>query len=148
MPTTNQDTPNRQPEPTPEDNQRCLQDLKNLKDGWANGVQHASRWHEEFGKAPSHEGLDWLSTQLTKYYGNGAPSPHIYPTPEGGISLEWSLGPNSASLEVDLTTGLGEWRCLNRDTGESEERELSLNLPESWSWLEGETRRLKTSHPA
>ena len=121
---------------------RQLAGLKGLKDGWADGVQPAAQWGEGYGKAPNHQALDWLAGQLAAHYAVGAPSPHIYPTPEGGVSLEWSLGPHRASLEINLETRQAEWHCLDLSTDVSEERELQLDLPQSWQWLESEVRRL------
>ncbi len=121
---------------------RQLESLKKLQDGWADGMQPANQWGEGFGKAPREEGLDWLASQLDAHYVVDAPKPYIYPTPEGGVSLEWSLGPHRASLEIDFDTCQAEWHCLDLSADASYERDLRLDIPQSWKWLVSEVRRL------
>ena len=48
-----------------------LDRLRNLKDGWADGMQHPRDWGKGYGKAPSHEGLDWLCDTLGREYPDG-----------------------------------------------------------------------------
>ena len=103
------------------------QDLRNLKDGWADGTQPADQWGKGYGKAPVAQGLDWLAERLEAGYADDLPRPYIYPTPEGGVSLEWSLGQNEASLEVDLLSHSAEWHCLNLSSGRSTEEDFDLD---------------------
>ena len=121
-----------------------LERLRDLKDGWADGMQPAGGWGEGHGKAPSREGLDWLLEQFTRHYPQHAPRPYIYPTPEGGVQAEWSLGPNEVSLEVDLAGRTAEWHCLNLQTNLSSERRMALDLVDSWQWIADEVRRLES----
>ena len=112
-----------------------LDDLRNLKDGWYDGD----------GLAPSHEGLDWLEARLSNEYLNLLPLPRIYPTVEGGVQLEWSIGSNDTSLEVNLSDHSGYWHNLNLRIAKDEERYLSLEDRGEWNWLNAELQRLVES---
>ena len=114
---------------------RQLADLRNLKDGWADGTQTAGQWGKGYGKAPVGQGLDWLAERLEAGYADDLPRPYIYPTPEGGVSLEWSLGQNEASLEVDLLSHSAEWHCLNLSSGRSTEEDFDLDDDRDWERL-------------
>ena len=105
--------------------------LRTLKDGWYDGD----------GLAPSHEGLDWLKSKLNEYP-KRLPLPLIYPTLEGGVQLEWSIGPNDTSLEVNLSDRSGYWHNLNLRTAKDEERLLNLDDREEWDWLNAKLQRL------
>ena len=129
----------------PMDIDRRLDKLRELEDGWADGMQAASDWGNGFGKAPSDEGLDWLSAQFAAHYDEELPKPYLYPTPEGGVQAEWSIGPNAPSLEIDLETHVAEWHNLNFDTDRSYEKLLDLNVPDGWMWLANEVRSLVTT---
>ena len=121
-----------------------LESLKKLKNGWAEGMQPADRWGEGYGKVPSTCGLDWLAEQFVAHYSSDLPRPYIYPTPEGGVQAEWSLGPNEVSLEVNLTDHSAEWDCLNLSTKDTSEYTLDLNSLTAWEWLGRELRRLRS----
>ncbi len=119
-----------------------LAGLRNLKDGWADGIQPASRWGEGYGKAPTAQGLDWLAGTFGERYADDLPRPYVYPTPEGGVSLEWSIGRNEASLEIDLSKHSAEWHCLNLRTGCSSEWVFDLDDDEDWECLASKIRQL------
>ena len=74
-----------------------LDELKKIKDGWLDGA----------GRAPSHEGLDWLAGVLKDRYPDSLPRPYAYPVPDGGIQLEWSIKRREISLEVDFESRQG-----------------------------------------
>ena len=122
---------------------RQLAGLRDLKDGWADGTQPAAQWGDGFGKAPSHLGLEWLALQLNRQCPQHIPLPYLYPTPEGGVQAEWSLGANEASLEIDIDTRLAEWHCLNLHTDQATERSLDLSQPDSWQWIAKEIQGLE-----
>ena len=123
---------------------RRLDELRELEDGWADGMQAASDWGNGYGKAPCAEGLDWLAAQFTAHYDEELPKPYLYPMPEGGVQAEWSIGLNAPSLEIDLETHVAEWHNLNFDTDYSYEKLLDLNTPDGWEWLANEVRSLGT----
>ena len=112
-----------------------LESLKALEDGWASGAQLARQCGAAYSKAPDSEGLDWLAAQFAQYYPDTLPRPYIYPTPEGGVQVEWPLGEQEASLEIDLRTHSAEWQCLDFGTRLSVEHTLGLDAPASWKWL-------------
>ena len=107
-----------------------LDELRRLKDGWLDGL----------GKAPTAESLDWLARTFCAQYSADLPRPYIYPTAEGGVQLEWSLGSREASLEILLDDRSAEWHVLDLSSDEQEVRSLNLDEAESWGWL---ARRLK-----
>ena len=120
-----------------------LDSLRDLKDGWADGMQYASSWGSGYGKAPRHVDLNWLSDRFAQHYPGNAPLPYIYPTPEGGVQAEWSIGANEISLELDFTKRTAEWHCLDVNTDIADIRTLDLDVPRSWSWLAEELQRLR-----
>ena len=109
-----------------------LDELRTMKDGWYEGE----------GLAPSHEGLDWLNSVFPREYDRNLPSPRIYPTFDGYVQLEWMVGRNDASLEVDLSKRLGYWHNLNLETDIDEERLLDLEDSDEWGWLNARLWRL------
>ena len=119
------------------DIKRRLTELRDLKDGWADGMQNVRDWGSGFGKAPSQDGLDWLAAQLERFYPNDAPRPRIYPTPEGGVQIEWSLG----DLEIDIDAHTAEWFSADLNADSSEERILNLDNPTDWQWVTNQLRR-------
>ena len=121
-----------------------LESFKELRDGWADGMQPAAQWGEGFGKAPRPEGLDWLAGRFAAHYSRDLPKPYLYPTPEGGVSVEWSLGPFEPSIDVDLEMRSADWHCLDLQTGHSWEKSLALNDAGAWEWLAQELRRLES----
>ena len=123
-----------------------LDELRNLKDGWADGIQHPSDWGSGYGKAPSHEGLDWLGDTLEREYPDHLPLPRIYPTPEGGVQMEWTLGRIDISLEIDLRDHTGYWHWVDvNDFDKEGEKALDLDDSDSWAWIAAEIRRLEES---
>ena len=114
-----------------------LDELRQLTAGWADGMQAAADWGSGYGKAPSPAGLDWLAAGFHRHYPDYAPLPCLYPTPEGGVQAEWSLGPQDISLEVNLATGQAWWHRLDLSTDNDAERDLTLDAA-GWQWLVGE----------
>ncbi len=119
-----------------------LASFKKLEDGWADGMQHPKNWGDGLGEAPSLEGLDWLAGQMEDCYRNDLPHPYLYPTTDGGVKIEWSIGPFEAGLRVDLSMKTGKWFCVNMDIDWVLERHLDLNDAIDWQWLASELRWL------
>lgn len=109
-----------------------LDELRLLKDGWFEG------WE----KAPAKEGIDWLEKAFNLHYPDGTVMPHLYPTPEGGISAEWSDDRWDFTLDIHLANRHGSWHGLDLKTGEDDARELDLEDDKDWTWL---IRRLDKS---
>ena len=112
-----------------------LNDLRHLTNGWAEGMQPAGDWGNDYGQELSNEGLDWLARRFNQFYARNLPRPHLFPTPLGGVQAEWLLEPHDASLEIDLESHSGEWHCLNLNTKAEIVRDLDLDQAESWAWL-------------
>ena len=99
-----------------------LETLAELEEGWLDGK----------GYAPDRTQLAWLSTAFDTIYDPVLPLPYLYPTAEGGIQAEWSLGDWEISLEIDLAGQVAEWQALNLNTQECREDSLNLAKPEDW----------------
>ena len=128
--------------PHPLDVPARLDEFKELRDGWADGMQVASDWGNGYGKAPDHAGLDWLADTFERRYPDDAPLPYAYPTPEGGVQIEWSLGPYEASVEIDINDHSAEWFVVDLPADTSDERMLNLDIADDWAWFANEIRRL------
>lgn len=102
-----------------------LDDLRTIEDGWLDGD----------GTAPRGRLLDWLSESLGVHYPDDAALPHLYPTVEGGVQAEWTLGSHEISLRFRPDDRIGEWHDLALDTDEEDSRELNLSEVSDWEWL-------------
>ncbi len=101
-------------------------------------MQPAAQWGEGYGSAPNHASLDWFAQQFGVHYSSDLPKPYLYPTPEGGVQVEWCIGPLEVSLEIDLDARSGDWHSLNMDSDDEDERDLDLNDAEGWCWFTDE----------
>ena len=113
-----------------------------MQDGWADGIQHPSEWGSGYGKAPSHQGLDWLADRFVSEYPDDLPLPRAYPTPEGGVELEWRIGRYDISLEVDIEGHAGEWNWVDLNSGDEGEKALDMDAGKDWEWVADELRHL------
>lgn len=121
-----------------------LEEFRDLQDGWADGIQHPSTWGSGYGKAPSHQGLNWLADKFTSEYPDDLPLPHTYPTPEGGVQMEWDLGRFDAELEVNLDSHEGELRLwLDLTPADAEDKRWNLDDSDSWAYIASSIRRMK-----
>lgn len=109
-----------------------LEELKALRDGWLDGKK---------GFAPDKVGLDWLSHAFQRSYPEDFPLPFLYPTAEGGVQAEWSVGNWEITLEVDLQSHASEWHALEMTTEDEEEKKLNLNESDAWKWLVAEINK-------
>lgn len=117
----------------PNDVAARLDDLRGIKNGWLDGR----------GLAPSPRGLDWLARCFESYYPDVLPPPYLYPTAEGGMQAEWSLGTHEITLEIDLDRQAGEWHSLDTRTQADEWKEVDLAQPEVWSLIAEEIERVQ-----
>ena len=109
-----------------------LDELRLMKNGWLEGK----------GLAPPHEGLDWLSRAFDEHYPKNLPLPYLYPTEEGGVQAEWSLGPKEISLDIELSSHSGEWHVLDVETDDVSERTLNIEDAGDWKWLVEQIRHM------
>lgn len=108
----------------PLDIETRLEELAQLQNGWLDGK----------GLAPHPEGLCLLTQAFDEYFAANLPLPYLYPTAEGGIQAEWTLGDWEVSLEITLPTLQAEYQALHLKTGESHELELALTVVEDGGW--------------
>lgn len=99
-----------------------IDDMRLLKDGWLEGQ----------GKAPSKEGLDWLAQAFDNYYPSDLPLPYLYPTEPGGVQVEWSLGRNEITLEIDLVEHSGHFHALQMEDDTEETSRFDLGSEICW----------------
>lgn len=110
-----------------------LDDLRALKNGWLDAR----------GIAPSSQGLDWLAECLSCDCPDNCPLPYLYPTADGGVQAEWSIGAYEITLEIDLDHRAGEWHSLDTRTQADDWKELDLAQPESWTVIATEIERMQ-----
>ena len=116
----------------PLDVETRLEELASLKDRWLNGK----------GVALDGARLKALAEEFEKHFDATLPLPHLYPTPEGGVLAEWTLGEWAISLDIDITSQTGEYEALNVASDEAKEITLNLSEPSGWTALNNELRQL------
>ena len=110
-----------------------LEEFRALEDGW----------FEDTGKAPDLKGLDWLADHFNRNFPDDLPLPYTFPTPKGGVEMEWLFDSQSIHLEIDIVEHRGNWLRYDKYADDNEEeRDLNLNDESDWSWFAGEIRRL------
>ena len=103
-----------------------FKELRNITVGWLDGE----------GDALDKEGLYWLGTALRQRITfNDLTLPHLYPTEEGCVQAEWTIGAVSADLEINLSSRQAIWGWSDLSTNDSGERALDLNEEADWRWL-------------
>lgn len=110
-----------------------LDEMRSLSDGWADGMQLMKEEASPASLAPRHDGLDWLSEVFEQLYPEELSNPYAYPTPEGGVQVEWSIEPHEVTLEINLEGKTGEWHSINLQSHESYLQEITLD---EQGWLE------------
>jgi hypothetical protein len=114
------------------DFQSQLDELRTLKDGWYDGK----------GYAPPVDALDWLADMFSTHYSENLELPYVYPVPERGVRLEWSIGRYDVSLNIDLQVHAGDWHSLNLDTDKEMANRLNLDTKEAWDWMTEHLQKL------
>ena len=110
-----------------------LEDLAKLKDGWLNGR----------GVAGDAESLKTLAEKFDRFFDSELALPHLYPTPEGGVLAEWSLGNWAVSLTIQMPTYKAQYQALDLVTGKCLEEDLDLHEVEAdWTNLNDALRAL------
>ncbi|HYW08992.1 MAG TPA: hypothetical protein VE913_18680 [Longimicrobium sp.] len=101
-----------------------------------------AEWLDGKGVAPSATGLDWLSRAFATYYPDDLPLPYLYPTAEGGVQAEWSLGSHEITLDISIDEHRAEWHSLALEADREEESDVDLDVAAEWERFAGEIRRL------
>lgn len=98
--------------------------IRSLKDGWLDGE----------GVVPTEEGLQWVEEKIEKFFGaEEMPLPFIYPTPSGGIQIEWHRL-DDFSLEIDLEKKYGEFYSMkDEEIGYVVIPDLKSDI--GWEWV-------------
>ena len=102
-----------------------LDEFRGMNDGWMDGG----------GTSLSQDGLDWLAESFESCFPANSPLPYTYPTSEGGVQMEWSIGPKEISLEIDITAQRAEWHRLDAGSLEADELILEPLDADGWAWL-------------
>ena len=116
-----------------------LDEFRNMEDGW---------YENGNGIAPSHAGLDWLSKTFTKHYPHDVVLPHMYPTVEGNIRMEWhgetERGNVEIILEIDLKSHMGDLLVFvyePDDNDDGTEMVLDIDSQDDWKRITDEVRK-------
>ena len=96
-----------------------------LKDGWLDGD----------GRAPDPVGIRWLADVWDSLYPESLPKPYAYPTPDGGIQLEWTKDQWELSAKIDLEKQAAELFAVKVGTDEDSDLIVDLSSPGSWTLL-------------
>ncbi len=102
-----------------------LEELAFLKQGWFDGE----------GVPLGIQGIDWLSKTFDENFDPTMPLPATFPTPDGNIQFEWSLGDWEASLKVDLQTHLAAYEELDLSSDSDNVERLNLDIEDGWQRL-------------
>lgn len=110
----------------PRDIDRQIESLKNLP----------ARRLEDGAKPIDPEGLEWLrQSLLTRIAFDDATMPYLYPTEDGNVQAEWTIGRFRADLEIRLDNHQALWGYSDLSSDYDDERELDLNLDSEWQWI-------------
>jgi len=123
----------------PLDIEQRLLDLRELRDGWYDGR----------GVTLDAAGLDWLQESfLFRFDDARLPLPRLFPTVEGNVQAEWSLGSWEVSLEIDLKLKKGFFQAVQVVSGVQKDEEFELEKLEAWQKLGDLLEGISTEVPA
>lgn len=108
----------------PLDTTERLKDLELLEDGWFDGE----------GKSLSSVGLSWLSQMFEDSYPKELPLPHLFPTIEGQVRSEWTLGKYEIFIDIDIDNHLGYMRIIDVTDTESDGETINFNFNITNDW--------------
>lgn len=109
-----------------------IDELSLLRDGWLDGR----------GQTLDRRQLDRLVTLFDLNYSSELPLPHIYPTAEGGVQAEWSIGPWEATLEIRLETMMADYQAYDVEADITHEHVVDLSAEQGWATLESQLRAI------
>ena len=100
-----------------------LSELRELPAGWLDGT----------GDAPSRGACDAVGEVLKTHLSGVSVSPEVYPTPDGGIQLEWLIrNRHSITVRVSSSGTMGEVGIVDAEDFKTETKTLS------WAALAGQ----------
>lgn len=102
-----------------------IDELKLLTDGWLDGT----------AKAPDNGALEWVQELFETHFPNHLQLPFLYPTPEGGIQAEWSIGTTEITLEIDLTEQTGDWHEYDSEADDEITKSLLFSESDAIAWV-------------
>ncbi len=109
-----------------------IDEIRLLKRGWLDGK----------GEPFSAQHLDWVVESFAIHYPDDARLPYLFPTPEGTILAEWSLGENAVSLEINLNDRVAEWHALNLSSDKEDTQHFDLNSVSNWTTIADRVKSL------
>jgi len=107
------------------DTESRLEALALLKDGWLNGE----------GRALDSASLVRLAKIFDKSFSRSLPQPYFYPTLEGGVRAEWTLGDWEVSLDIALPSLVAHYQAVNTVTEETSDQIMYLTSENGIGWL-------------
>lgn len=108
----------------PLDIETRLDELAQLQDGWLDGK----------GSALDGASLMRLAQAFEEGFSPDLPLPHLYPTPQGGVQAEWTLGHWEVSLEITLPSMAADYQAVRTVSGETREQALLLAAEDRSGW--------------
>jgi hypothetical protein len=108
----------------PLDIETRLEELAQLQKGWLDGK----------GCALDQTSLIRLAQAFEECFSSDLPLPHLYPTPEGGVQAEWTIGQWEVSLEITLPDLAADYQAVHLVTGEAREQEIMLANMKGDDW--------------
>jgi len=109
-----------------------INELRKVKDGWCQGG----------GVAPPCKDIDWILNHFSHAYPEELPTPYFYPTPDGGIQVEWSIGDFEASLVINFERKIGCWHMLHMERNDEDYSKYNLDSLDDWSHIYDKIRKM------
>ncbi|MBK1718467.1 hypothetical protein [Thiocystis violacea] len=110
-----------------------LEELAALPDGWLDGQ----------GKCLDRGALSALAQDFDDHFDSELPLPYLYPTAEGGVQAEWTLGDWEVSLEIDLQNRSAHYQAVRLSTDHALDQTFDLALgQDEWTKLNDALRSL------
>lgn len=100
-------------------------------------------WLGDDGDPFDPDALNWLTDAWLRTVEGKVPTPYVYPTPDGGVCMEWPMGHFEVHATIDLKSKNGEITEFGDGrTGIISETQVNLAHEEGWNRLiEFVTRR-------
>jgi hypothetical protein len=85
-------------------------------------------WDSYGGLPPTKASLEYAWAVGSLLMERGAPSPQVFPTPIGGVQLEWHLADISLEWEIDTSAASGVFTFDDLKTGERIDGEVPQDI--------------------